>query len=253
MSRSPLAYPLTRGVDGDAGGAADLQTDIMRFMAILSLCLVAIFALVQSLPMMPEPSPPAAEVEAAEPETMVAAPAPVEPAPEPVTPRNPIRQVSRPPEPVVRQPPTPAPTVAEPRPAAPAPAVEQTEPEPSPPAQVGFTLRFASDHALTRLVARGDVGFYALGDGRALRLSVRESRLHFWNASVPGAVHEMETGTVPRSVIDAYRRTESATNSVRWGVTLPGPLKRRLDALMRDNDGGELVIAADGSLKLETS
>jgi len=51
MSRSPLAYPLTRGIDGDSGGAADLQTDIMRFMAILALCLVAIFALVQSIPM----------------------------------------------------------------------------------------------------------------------------------------------------------------------------------------------------------
>ena len=65
MSRSPLAYPLTRGIDGDSGGAADLQTDVMRFMAILGLCLVAIFALVQSLPMeatpdieaAPEPKP----------------------------------------------------------------------------------------------------------------------------------------------------------------------------------------------------
>ena len=56
MSRSPLAYPLTRGVDGDVGGAADLQTDVMRFMAILSLCLVAIFALVQSLPVAPVPA-----------------------------------------------------------------------------------------------------------------------------------------------------------------------------------------------------
>ena len=58
MTRSPLAYPLTRSADMDIGGAADLQTDIMRFMAILSLCLVAIFALVQSIPMTPaEPVP----------------------------------------------------------------------------------------------------------------------------------------------------------------------------------------------------
>ena len=40
MSRSPLAYPLTRAADSDVGGAADLQTDVMRFMAILALCLV---------------------------------------------------------------------------------------------------------------------------------------------------------------------------------------------------------------------
>jgi hypothetical protein len=58
MTRSPLAYPLNRSVDADVGGAADLQTDIMRFMAILSLCLVAIFALVQSIPLTPtEPVP----------------------------------------------------------------------------------------------------------------------------------------------------------------------------------------------------
>ena len=55
MMRSPLAYPLNRSADMDGGGAADLQTDIMRFMAILSLCLVAIFALVQSIPMTPAP------------------------------------------------------------------------------------------------------------------------------------------------------------------------------------------------------
>jgi hypothetical protein len=53
MTRSPLAYPLNRSADLDIGGAADLQTDIMRFMAILSLCLVAIFALVQSIPLTP--------------------------------------------------------------------------------------------------------------------------------------------------------------------------------------------------------
>ena len=49
MNRSPLFYPMNR-MDAEAGGAADLQTDVMRFMAILSLCLVAIFALVQSIP-----------------------------------------------------------------------------------------------------------------------------------------------------------------------------------------------------------
>ena len=59
MNRSPLFYPLNRGLDADGGGAADLQTDVMRFMAILSLCLVAIFALVQSIPLAPVEPPPA--------------------------------------------------------------------------------------------------------------------------------------------------------------------------------------------------
>ncbi len=58
MTRSPLFYPLNRGMDAEAGGAADLQTDVMRFMAILSLCLVAIFALVQSIPLAPTSETP---------------------------------------------------------------------------------------------------------------------------------------------------------------------------------------------------
>ena len=78
MMRSPLAYPLNRGADMDAGGAADLQTDVMRFMAILSLCLVAIFALVQSMPM----SPPADPVP--EPQTVTPTPVPATSA-DPVT------------------------------------------------------------------------------------------------------------------------------------------------------------------------
>ncbi|NOR66604.1 MAG: hypothetical protein GQ528_04535 [Woeseiaceae bacterium] len=62
MTRSPLFYPLNRGMDAEAGGIADLQTDVMRFIAILALCLVAIFALVQSLPLMPTViEPPAAQ------------------------------------------------------------------------------------------------------------------------------------------------------------------------------------------------
>jgi hypothetical protein len=51
--------------DGAAagGGADDLQTDVMRFMAMLALCLVAIFALVQSLPLTPVDTVANADVE----------------------------------------------------------------------------------------------------------------------------------------------------------------------------------------------
>jgi len=47
-------------MDAEAGGAADLQTDVMRFMAIISMCLVAIFAIVQTIPLAPviEQRPP---------------------------------------------------------------------------------------------------------------------------------------------------------------------------------------------------
>ena len=41
MNRSPLFYALGRGMDADAGGTADLQTDVMRFMAIISIMAIS--------------------------------------------------------------------------------------------------------------------------------------------------------------------------------------------------------------------
>jgi hypothetical protein len=252
--RSPLAYPLNRGADMDVGGAADLQTDVMRFMAILSLCLVAIFALVQSMPV----SPPVVS----NPESIVEtvsdrAPEPVpEPKPEPVhepqiveTPK--LVTLTRPRwvpkyEPGSTPKTTPSTPVTEPV----ADVVVPTTPVKE---QEGFTLRFESDAALTRLVAASQVGVYAIDGERARRMTVSESRISFWDASLPNSFHEMEASTVPLPVIDALTRTGVETGNISWAVTLPGKLKGQLDGLMREHLGGSLVIGTNGNIRLEAS
>jgi hypothetical protein len=226
--------------DTDAGGAADLQTDIMRFMAILALCLVAIFALVQSIPLVPEAPSQSPAAAAPPPVARVVEPEPVpQPEPEPVPQSRP--ETSQP-VPLAR--PQPMPAAAPERPAAPPAEIEPDK---------GFTLRFESDLALTRLVAAGKVGLYAMTDGRARRMTVRDSRISFWDASAPNRYHEMEAGTVPRPVVDALSRAGVNTATVGWGVTLPGTLEKQLDSLMRGSAGGALVIGGDGELRLETS
>lgn len=244
--RSPLFYPMHRG-DTDAGGAADLQTDIMRFMAILALCLVAIFALVQSIPLVPEAPSQSPAPAAPPPAAAVLEPRPATPDPAPA------RPAAEPPKAVRLTRPawTPAPAPPQ-RPAAKAPVAEPA-PASDSPAEAGFTLRFESDLALTRLVAAGKVGFYALADGRARRMTVTDSRISFWDASAPNSYHEMEAGTVPRPVVDALGRAGVNTKEVGWGVTLPGKLRGQLDELMRDHSGGALVIGGDGELRLEAS
>lgn len=239
MTRSPLFYPMHRG-DTDAGGAADLQTDIMRFMAILALCLVAIFALVQSIPLVPEapsqspaPAAPPPMTKAVEPVKEL--PAEVQtPLPAPVKPEKAVKL-----------------TRAQWNPAA--VAVESPPVPEEPPEHEGFTLRFESDLALTRLVAAGKVGLYAITDGRARRMTVSESRISFWDASAPNSYHEMEAGTVPTPVIDALGRSGVNTADVGWGVTLPRKLQEQLDDIVRGHSGGALVIRGDGELRLEAS
>lgn len=291
MNRSPLAYPLTRGIDGDSGGAADLQTDIMRFMAILGLCLVAIFALVQSLPIAPEAlaipveqqstsTTPPAEVPAQESEPVAierkSAPQPVAAATKPqldrpttAKPAQQQVQLQRPkwvPK-FVAKARTPAPAEIATPPAAaltlppaadlatstvadvPTPAVKP----PNTPEADGFTLRFESDIALTRLVAAGQIGFFAIESGRAQRMSVSESRISFWGASAPNVFHQMESATVPRAVVDALARAGADPTTVEWGVTLPARLSDQLRRLTSDHSGGALVITADGDLNLDRS
>ena len=267
MSRSPLAYPLNRSADTDVGGAADLQTDIMRFMAILALCLVAIFALVQSIPLspvesLPEPTiEPVVEVQA-EAEPVAERPEPIpepEPAPQaakakPVEPVEETITLTRPKwvpkfEPKVArtlelsEPPPPA---AEPQPA------PETRP-PAPAEKEGFTLRFESDAALTRAVAASHVGLYAIESDRAQRMTVSNSRISFWDASTPNTFHEMEAATVPTAVINALRRTGTTAETVSWGVTLPGRMTAQLDALMQAHRGGSLIIGAAGDIRWEAT
>jgi hypothetical protein len=234
MIRSPLFYPLSRGMDSEAGGVADLQTDVMRFMAILALCLVAIFALVQSIPVNTvAPEIPAADVPAA---VATPEPAPV-PAPEPVTVPDPV--------PVTVPDPVPEPEVLE--------SVVATPPKPAmPKPDRGFTLKFETDLALTRLVARNEVGLYAIGPEKSLRMNVNRGRLSFWPASIPNEFHEMDAATVPEDVVLALRRSMGLQNeSIKWGVTLPPDMQDQLTLFMNTAESGALLITARGDVQLE--
>jgi hypothetical protein len=238
-------------METDGGGAADLQTDVMRFMAILALCLVAIFALVQAVPpeMAARPEPPVAESPAeeiaavsmdtgsmetgnvAEPENSLADP-----------PANPPPSQAR----VLTS--TPRPSQVLPRPESPAPAAALPATQS---ADAGFTLRFASDEALKSLVAQSDVGLYAMQGEQAKRLHVGGGRLEFWTASMPAAFHEMDAATVPGDVITALSRIDDERTAVRWGVTLPPRLSEEIDRHVATAGHGDLVISATGALRLE--
>jgi len=245
MSRSPLFYPLNRGADADAGGAADLQTDVMRFMAILSLCLVAIFALVQSIPMTPTqsvPTSPAPQISREQPAEKKVGPVSdiklTRPVPVKAAVKDEIIVVQRP-----RAQPTPQSTPKD---------LPQAAPAESQPVEKGFTLRFESDLALTRLVEQNTIGLYVIAADLSLRMNIDNNAMTFWPASIPGQFHEMDVSTVPEPVTTAYRRSHSyRLADSKWGVTLPGKVSQQLDRYLTEYEGGSLIISAAGDLRLE--
>ena len=130
------------------------------------------------------------------------------------------------------------------------PVVVESPPPPAEPE--GFTLRFESDSALKRLVARNAIGLYAIGADRALRMNYSRDRISFWEASTPNQFHEMERTTVPVDVLQAMLRTNDVdASAMKWGVTLPADMQADLSTHLATETGGALVIGVDGKLRLE--
>ena len=274
MYKRPWDRATYTGPHSDTGGGDELQTDVMRFMAILAFCLVAMFAIVQSIPLARPPAAmpvePAIDLPPAE---------PVEIPPVETPPIQAIEMPTRepeaiPPPPRVERPsPSPAPPVlvAVPKPAIPKPQPPATKPAartskaktapvqpppapqspPQPSPQRGFSLRFESDSVLRSLVERQTVGLYAVAPGRSWRMLVDDQHAFFVTAQSPTQFHEMSDATVPDEIVSALRRSIVVPERIKWGVTLPRTASAEIDRLLSRHTGGALVIRDDGRVELE--
>ncbi|MGD8295256.1 MAG: hypothetical protein PVG67_02615 [Desulfobacterales bacterium] len=238
-----------------------LQTDVMRFFAILSLCLLAIFALVNTLPMAPPDTRPAI----------------VEPADQQAEVKrlqNNLGQILE--------------DIADKRRVRseltsqikhenqnltkirekmaliqekmdrnsqlnPESLQEPTEITPPPePDQKGFTLRFASDEALETLIKAGKVNFYAIVGKNAWQIKLSNGNPTYIAAKFPRQIYEMETHTVPIDYKVVFQRQIAVfgRHTLTWGVTLPGSTTDSINQMVTTRKGGNLIITADGEVKL---
>ncbi len=266
---------------GEADTSETLQSDVMRFMAILGLCLVAIFALVKSLPMSPaEPVPnrqsgpePMAPLRSVS-DSADASPAPeresqprVAPESVPEETTSISRQPSTEPLRAMNIMPVRPPLqgeISKPKPETMADSPERAvapTPLPSPgperaaaPAeQKGLVLRFASDTALLALVARRQVAVYAWVRDTTWRLSAERGVLSFAPATAPTRFHNMTHDTVPSTIVKALEAAARMPQAgdVIWGVTLPVETQRQLERLVKRHGSGALVIQADGRVRYQ--
>ena len=229
---------------------AELQADVMRFVAILALCLVAISTLVEGY-------------RSASPETEQRRPAPPRPAVQArsdasavTAPTTPVfeREVAKPGTKPVDTMPAPASSAIRPAPEgltepsresespAQASGIEEADPGP------GLSLRFLTDAALLRLVARGEAGVFVFTAGRSLSLDLSDG-VAFRPGPAPARFYSMATETVPALLRANYDGPQDAT----WGVTLPEQTRRAIEDYLSQSDRGQLVIDAHGRVSLERS
>jgi Skp family chaperone for outer membrane proteins len=123
---------------------------------------------------------------------------------------------------------------------------------PPQPAQKGFTLRFASDEALEKLISDGKVNFYAIAGKNTWRLKLSGGRPGYIAAEFPKQIYEMETPTVPIDYAAVFQRQIAVfgRHTLTWGVTLPGRTTNSINLMVKGRKGGDLIITADGEVKL---
>ena len=243
-----------------------LQADVMRFMAIIAFCLIAILALVKhaeppqtkaSAPVEPEPEMPKeqpgqtlawAEPEPAPPVYEKPTPEPVEeppvaiesPEPEPELEPEPIPAATPEPEAVPQSTP---PVIAEQPPREPTQAPDQSAP--AEPEEEGLILRFASDGDFLRLIARGDIRVYAFQETDVLTLS---ESYRFLDTQSPGQVYELLPPSIPGLIVDALKQARTNIDGYRWGIALPGHISNQIEQHLGRVTRGQLVIDRYGDV-----
>ena len=198
-----------------------LQTDVMRFMAIIAFCLIAILTLVKNV----DAPPPVIEPVAKVPEPPVAEPERiVEPNPAVFAPSPPV-----PVKPVAADEPTVGPS---------SPAARQKD--------EGLSLRFASEGDFLRLISRGDVTVFAYRDDTVWALS---RDYVFRNSRAPKQIYELESNTIPRLVSEAFLRNHASPSNFTWGVSLPRRIESQIQSYIQRVGNGVLLIDRFGEVR----
>jgi len=251
-------HPRRRNQAGSSVDGESLQADVMRFMAIIGFCLVAIMGLVRDV----NPPPINAETGVAsqpvvKPEAIPAAPkraAPKAAAPEAVAAKTlPEELPHSPPLPSPVPVPVPAPTPVAIAVAAPVsnPAPEElatTQAAEVPPDEPGLSLRFNSDRDFLRLVSGGDVALYLFDDLRAFRL---EQNYALREAKPPGQLYELLPATIPAGIRHAAEGGVTDAAQFKWGVAMPSRIAQQITTLVQTETSGQLVIDRFGAVRHE--
>jgi hypothetical protein len=269
MNNGSISSP----VGNDSLDTANLQADVMRFLAMVALTLLAVSTI--GVVSVSEPTSHSADMPAAKPAIAVQ-PAPPEPrrespqiaAPivEPVENQGSTKVVA----PIVTPVPEPAevpavetaarmPRVVRAAPAVPretTPAASREPPAPRPAIEAahkqeqGFTLRFESDSAFRAALRRNHARLFAKTGTRAWRFDA--ATWQFVRSSEGARAHGVSGSALPGDLVAAITKAAGSTpdNLTGWAVSLDGPVVERLASAMNGQTGGQLVLDGKGQVRL---
>lgn len=235
-----------------------LHTDVMRFIAILGLCLAAIFSLVHSASQQPQSNSPdehpiaiASADSRADPIALAASSPKAEPVTSPLQPTvAPITPApARHGEATAPQPDT-SPGTTPTSPATPTLSPTQSaltaRAESTPETRAGFSLEFESVQALEQLLQTGKIQLYIRQADRFWSVDMNGQKVP---VSAPDQYYQMQADTVPAAIRTIIMASTPDT-VVSWGVALPVTITRQIQTLTASQTSGELLITSEAEVTL---
>lgn len=252
MNRSTRRWQTRFRSAVDIAEIESLQTDIMRFVAVIGFCLMAIFALIQSLPTVSSPwrDPVNSEEIGQLREALAVRQRELEQLRAENRRLATYRQDERMPPPDLVKPHSDPESVAESEPqttavldAVPTPvpaAVEEGEP---------LSLVFESERALETLLQGGAVGLFLIAKDGGGKWKLDAETGTFERVGGARQVWFMDSSTVPRAYRKAAERLPGSDAHL-WAVVLSDAIQRSLRQQIGDGDKetGKVVIQASGAV-----
>lgn len=131
----------------------------------------------------------------------------------------------------------------------------ENQPPVKPGKQQGFSLAFSSDKDFRHLlVTRENMDLYLFAEKNCWKLfpGVR-GRYKFQVSGPPVRVYDMDPATVPSDIEQAAAGITSVykKDNVTYGVSLPGEIQQIIKGIMAQRKGGHLVIDRNGHVSIK--
>jgi len=122
-----------------------------------------------------------------------------------------------------------------------------------PPVKKGFSLRFSSNKALLSLLKQQPVNLYIMMKQNAWHLQKTGKNWKANSTALPQQYYQMSVETVPYMLKQTVKQQLSVhdNSDVIWGIHLPGAMMQSIQGLMKNNSGGEIVINQAGQVTLD--
>jgi len=216
-----------------------LQTDVMRFLAIICMCLMIVFSLVQSIPVSSRKNKPELSNKTLIKDEVKA----LEEAAAELTGKITYQKSDNKIQKQVEK----------------APKKENKKISSSS-RKKGFSLRFASNPILEHLLNPNQINpnqgvkLYLFAGGKYWVLKPGNSmKWKFVYSKPPKYLYDMDLITVPYGIKKAGKKVVAAfgKGQMKYGVTLSSDIRNELSSLMSKHEGGDLVILKNGKVALE--